>query len=211
MKKKRLIIIGLICVFCILAAIFLRVSVFSVTNPKPWKVGAVSIPEAQITISLFFGSKQTAIIEPYNGVYRILEIEQSYKPTEYYDIPSLITDDRCKLEVYWYPTNNLIRFKDTALAQFSQEFRNEDILDLNQKIMFAVIHRNGGTQTAKLSVPRQELDFPQSPNEERVAHDYETIGQGFSETIMIGREETKSIDAPWTKEMGTFIGVLGDK
>jgi hypothetical protein len=163
-KRKGFLQLGIISALFIIFATFFRSCIYSVVNPPNWKVATISIPEKQITISLYFGSRQEAFIQPNDGVYRILAVSQQDKPTKYYDISSLITLEGCRTEIYWYPTNNLVRFKDTELT-FAKEFRSECLLDLNQSLMFAVVRGNGVTHTAKLSFPRDEMNFPQSHNE----------------------------------------------
>jgi hypothetical protein len=217
-KQKRLIFLGVLGSLGLLFAGALRSYILSVTNPKPWKIGSVSVPDSQLTISLWAGSKQEALIQPYDGVYRILEISQRDKPPAYYDIPSTITSDGCRMEVFWYPTNRFIRFKDTKFAEFSREFRSECLLDLNENVMFAVIRLHGVTHVAKLSEARADLVFPKTHNEERVPHLY---GVGTSteksnlseavtvtETITIGEQEAKPIDAQWTSDSGVLVGVI---
>ena len=215
MKRKRLIRLSIVGVACLLMGACARSCIRATLPSKPWKVGEVSIREKQMAISLYFGSRQEAIIQPYDGVYRILEVSQSGKPPAYYDIPSLITMDRCRMEVFWYPTNNLVRFKDTALDSFASEFRSECLLDLNQNTLFAVIRGNGVTHIAKLSRPRDDLTCPQSHNDERIAYSYagavSELSLTSSVTVMIGTQVSKPIDAPWTLTSGTLIGIIEPK
>jgi len=148
-------------------------------------------------------------IEPYDGTFRIVEISQHAKPTMYYDIPSLIARDGCRLEVYWYPTNNLIRLKDTALVEPGQEKRSECLLDLDQNIMFAVLRGNGITHIARLSIPMRELSIPQC-DDWSMACDYQgsLSNLGRNPLVMIGGRESKFVDAPWTLSPGMLIGVI---
>ena len=212
MNKNRLVLLGLTGGVCLFIGACARSCIVSFANPPHWKVGSVSIPEKQTTISLHLGSMQIALIQPYDGVYRILEVSQRDQPAMYFDIPSLITMDKCRMEVFWYPTNNVVRFKDTELDGFAREFRSECVLDLNQKIMFAVIRGKGVTHIAKLSVPRDRLAFPQFYNDERVAHSYSgevsSLSPTSSETVSIGRQISRPIDAPWTKNPGVPVGVI---
>ena len=215
MNRKRLIRFSIVGVLCLLVGSCARSCIRSILPAKPWKIGAVSIPDKQMTISLYFGSMQEAIIQPYDGVYRILEVSQAGRPNVYYDMPSLITMDRCRVEVFWYPTDNLVRFKDTELDGFAREFRSECLLDLNQNILFAVIRGTSVTHIAKLSRPMDELICPQSHNDERVAHSYTgsalSLSPTSSETVMIGRQKSRPIDAPWTTNPGVLIGVIAPK
>jgi hypothetical protein len=214
-NKKRLIVLSLLGGFCVLLAVGLRSCILSIVNPEPWKVGTVAIPDGGVSITLWAGSMQEALIQPYDGVYRIVEISQRDKPPMYYDIPSTITEDVCRMEVFWYPTNNVIRFKDTKFAAFAQEFRAECLLDLNANEMYAVIRGQGVTHIAILSKPRNELSFPHSHNEERVAHSYSgqasDLNAGSSETVMIGTEESRPSNAPWTLSPGVLIGIIEPK
>jgi len=214
-NKKKLILLGVIGAIAVLIGACARSCILSFVNPGYAKVGTVSIPDAQMTISLYFGSMQEALIQPYDGVYRILEVSQRDKPAMYYDIPSLITMDRCRMEVYWYPTNNLIRFRDTELDAFARECRSECLLDLNQNIMFAVLRGNGVTHIARLSTPRDILAFPQSHNDERIAHfysgDVSSLSSNSSATFMIGTQQSRPIYAPWTTNPGVLVGVLTPK
>src|SRR5437763_106717 len=125
MKCKRLIVFSVTGGLCLLTGLAVR-SCFA--PPKPWKVGSVVVRDRQITITLWAGSKQEAIIQPYDGVYRILEIRMPDQSPAFFDLPDTITADGSRMEVYWYATNNVIRFKDTAFATFAREFRSECLL-----------------------------------------------------------------------------------
>jgi hypothetical protein len=213
-KKKRLLLVGVVGGFCVLAAGGLRSCILSVVSPKPWKLGGVFISEKQMTITLWAGSRQEAFIQPYDGVHRILEVSQRDMPTKYYDLPSTITEEGCQMEVFWYPTSNLVRLKDRGFG-FAREFRSECLLDLNQHVMFAVLRGSGVTHIAQLSIPRDDLAFPESHVEERVASSYvgkvSNLSPTSSETVTIGRHNSQPVMAAWTTNSGVLIGVIPDK
>src|SRR6266516_5709839 len=111
-RQKRIVQIGILGCTFIVVAIGLRSCILLVVSPKPWRVGAVFISERQMTLTLWAGSMQEAFIQPYDGVYRILEVSQADMPSKYYDMLSAFTGDQCSMEIYWYPSNNLVRLKD---------------------------------------------------------------------------------------------------
>ncbi|MCX6922372.1 MAG: hypothetical protein NT154_04025, partial [Verrucomicrobia bacterium] len=120
----------------------------------------MSIPEIQMTISLFCKSRPRAgMIAPYEGEYRIIEIAQRDKPPLYYDLPDTIPADTCRFEVFWYPTNSLIRFRDSGLA-FDAQFRSETILDLDKRILYSVVRHKDRMYMAKRSTAMSALAFP---------------------------------------------------
>ena len=69
-KRQRIVLIVIVGGALIWMAIGLRSCIFSMVNPRPWKVGEVVIPDKQMTISLWAGSMQEAFIQPYDGAYR---------------------------------------------------------------------------------------------------------------------------------------------
>ena len=212
--RNRIVQIVILGGIFILMAIGLRSCILSVVSPKPWRIGAVLISEKQMTLTLWVGSMQEAFIQPYDGVYRILEVSQADMPSRYYDMPSAFTGDQCSMEIYWYPSNNLVRLKDLGFAD-SAGFRSECLLDLNERVMLAVIRGSGVTHIAQLSKSKDELDFPQSHNEERVAHSYSgkvsDLSPSSTATVMIGTQESRPIYAAWTTNSGVLIGVIADK
>ena len=135
---------------------------------KPTKLGMVSIPERQMTISLFCKSRpRSALIAPYEGEYRILEVAQRNGPTQYYDLPDTIPADTCHFDVFWYPTNGLVRFQDSGLT-FDPKFRSETILDFERRILYSVVRHQGRVYTAKLSTAMPTLSFPNDGEKSRV-------------------------------------------
>lgn len=208
-NRKKIILAGVLC--AIAAGVIFIWYQSDYDHIKPSKLGTVSIPNAQMTVSLFSKSKPRAMIAPYDGENRILEVLQRDKPPLYFDLPGTIPDDRCRMEIYWYSTNNLVRTKDTRLT-FAQEFRSECLADLNEGILYSVIRAGDRTYIAKLSVATHLLNFPKSTENERVPHIYggsvSALANDPSELISIGEEEAKLADATWTKSPGTPAGVI---
>jgi hypothetical protein len=207
-KRKRLITISVMGAFLIFVAFEFRSCLLSVVDPKPGKGGTVSVPDGQITLSLYFGSMQHALIEPYNGVYRMLEVSRSGAPAAYYDLPSLGTTDRCRLEFYWYPTNDLIRLQDTEIEGHVREC----LLDLDRHVLFGVIRRNGATLVAKLSTALSELSVPAYGG--RIDESFTTVsdsGRERSVTFWLGKEQFEFTHAGWTGSTGVLIGIIEPK
>jgi hypothetical protein len=162
MSKKKIILITIPCLFAALLARSCFVS------DRPSKLGTVSIPERQVTISLFCKSRPRAsVISPYEGEYRIIEVAEGGKQPLYYDLPNTLPADTCDFRVFWYPTNNLLRFHDSGFS-WGTQFRSECLLDLGKQILFALVRENGRVYLAKLSLPRDKLSFPQANEKSRV-------------------------------------------
>ena len=177
---------------------------------QPSALGTVTIPKKQITISLLSKSRPQPGICPYEGEYRILEVSQRDKPTVYYDLTDTIPADQCRMEIFWYPTNNLIRLRDAALEPFAREFRSESILNLNENILYCAIRQgNQISHLAKLSVATNILAFPKSTEPSRSPHSYGGSVSDPNQTITIGEEEAKPINASWTNDSGILVGVIG--
>jgi hypothetical protein len=211
MKRKKVVLAGVLCILAGGAVFSCYHSDYD--HIKPSKLGTVTIPEAQMTVSLLCKSAPRAsMITPYEGEYRILEVVQRNKSPLYVDLPGTIPGDRCRMEIYWYSTNNLLRIKDTQLT-FAQEFRSECLLDLGKEVLYSVIRAGDRTYMAKLSVATHELNFPKSTEKERVPHSYggsvSALAKDPSEIISIGEQEAKLIDASWTKSPGILVGVIG--
>ena len=167
MRKKTLLLIAVPCGFVALLVWMCYPSDYD--HLKPTRMGTVSIPEIQLTISLFCKSRPRAgMIAPYEGEYRILEIAQRDKPPLYYDLPDTIPADTCHFEVFWHSTNSLIRFRDSGLT-FDAQFRSESILDLDKRILYSVVRHKDRVYMAKRSTPMSALAFPKRDEKSRVA------------------------------------------
>jgi hypothetical protein len=200
LSRKKLIAVSF---FCVLAGLLLRSCIFSdYEKIKPTKLETVEIPERQIKISLFCKPQpRMGAIAPYAGEYRMVEVTQSGKPAIYFDLPATLPAETLHFEVYWYPTNNIVRFKDSGFTSASA-FRSETILDLNKQILFCAIKPGGGriTHLAKFSRAMQQLSFPEEIGDSRVAHTFGETG--------VGNEQAEPTDAPWTSNDGVPIGVI---
>jgi hypothetical protein len=184
---------------------------------KPSKLGTVSIPERQMTISLFCKSRpRAALIAPYEGEYRILEVAQRGESAQYYDLPDTIPADTCHLEVFWYPTTNLLRFHDSGLT-FDPEFRAETILDLEKHILNSVVRHQGRVYIAKLSSAKPALAFPRHGEKSRVSSSggvstsTSTANPEPVTEITVGEEVAKPVDDAWTKDNGTLAGTIAPR
>jgi hypothetical protein len=184
-------------------------------SSKPWRIGSVQVPAMGVATTLYFGSMREVGCQPYDGVYRMLEVAQTGAATVFYDLPELINTDDCRIEVYAYPSDNLLRFKDTGLSNFARDFRSECLLDITQKTMFTVIRGNGVTHIAKLSEAMTCLTNPLVHDKDRVAHSYggdpAELSPTSSATVIIGNETTVVSHAMWTTNAGIFVGVLAPK
>ena len=180
---------------------------------KPTKLGTVNIPERQMAISLFCKSRPpAALIAPYDGEFLMLEVIQRDGPAQYYDLPGKIPTETCHFDVFWYPTNRLVRFYDSAA--FNQKFQAETILDLEKGILCSVVRHQGRVFMAKLSTAMPTLSFPRRGEESRVANS-SSIGTSSSTSnpdpvteIFVGDEVAKPVDQAWTKETGTLAGTI---
>lgn len=217
-KKKRLILLSSVGLVGIFLAVHIRGCIVSTMNPQPWILGAVTVPDKKITVTLWAGSRQirhlAALIQPFEGVNRIMQVAQHDQPTMYFDLVATLPGEGCEMEVYWYPTNNYLRFMDKGFKG-SPELRSECLLDLNKKLMFAVVRHNSDTYVAKLSASRSDLLMPQSRYDERAPH---TFGGGFSQdgqsvtsTVTIGDEDAVLTHDSWAKESGTFVGLISPR
>ena len=184
---------------------------------KPTRMGNVSIPERQMTISLFCKSRPRAgIIAPYEGEYRILEIAQRDKPPLYYNLPDTIPGDTCHFEVFWHPTNGLIRFRDSGLT-FDAPFRSEAMLDLDKRILYSVVRHQNRVYMAKRSTAMSALAFPNGDENSRVASSSgisTSTSSGSPDPVVqitVGDEDALPVDAAWTKETGALVGTIAPK
>ncbi len=212
MRKKTLILIAFPCALVALLVWMCYPSDYD--HLKPTRLGKVDIPDRQMTISLFCKSRPRAgMIAPYEGEYRILEIAQRDKPPLYYDLPDTIPGDTCHFEVFWYPTNGLVRFKDSGGA-FNV---SETILDLDKRILFAVIRHQDRVYMAKLSAPMTALSFPKRGEKSRVSG---SSGMSTSTStanpnpvveITVGDEVARPVDRSWTKDSGSLVGTIAPK
>lgn len=180
---------------------------------KPTRLGMVNIPDRQITVSLFCKSQPRAgLIAPYEGEYRILEVAKRAEPPQHYDLPNTIPADTCHFDVFWYPTNGLVRFQDSGLT-FDPKFRSETILDLEKRILYSVVRHQGRVYTAKLSTAMPTLAFPRLGEKSRVPSSSSVIGPSSNDPaqkieIMIGDEVAKIVDDSWTRETGVVVGTI---
>jgi hypothetical protein len=208
----------LVAVGCALVALLIWMCYPSdYDHSKPTTLGTVSIPEIQMTISLFCKSRPRAgMIAPYEGEYRILEIAQRDKPPLYYDLPDTIPADTCHFEVFWYPANRLIRFRDSGLT-FDAQFRSETILDLDKRMLYSVVRHKDRVYMAKRSAPMSALAFPKRDEKSRVASSSSISTSIYSGSpdpavqITVGDEDALPVDALWTKEAGTLVGTIAPK
>jgi len=215
MRKKTLILIAVPCALVALLVWMCYPSDYD--HLKPTRLGTVSIPDLQMTISLFCKSRpRTGMIAPYEGEYRILEIAQRDKPPLYYDLPDTIPADTCHLEVFWYPTNGLVRFLDSGLT-FDAQFRSETILDLDKRTLFSVIRHQDRVYMAKLSEPMTALSFPKRGEKSRVSSSSgiststSTANPNPVVEITVGDEVARPVDGSWTKDSGSLVGTIAPK
>jgi hypothetical protein len=215
MRKKTLL---LIAVLCALVALLIGLCYPSdYDDLRPTRMGTVSIPEIQMTISLFSKPRPRAgMIAPYEGEYRILEIAQRDKPPLYYALPGTIPADMCHFEVFWYPRNNLIRFRDSGFT-FDAQFRSEAILDLDKRILYSVVRHKDRVYMAKRSTPMSALAFPKRDEKSRVASSSSistSTSSGSPDPVVqitVGDEDALPVDASWTKETGALVGTIAPK
>ena len=215
MRKKTFLLMGV--PFGLVALLVWMCHPSDYDHQEPTRMGTVSIPEIQMTISLFCKSRPRAgTIAPYEGEYLILEIAQLDKPPLYYDLPDTIPADTCHFEVFWYPTNNLIRFRDSGLT-FDAQFRSEAILDLDKRILHSVVRHKGRVYMAKRSTPMTSLAFPKRDEKSRGASSSSISTSTSSASpdpvvrITIGDEDALPVDASWTEETGTPVGTIAPK
>ncbi|MFO1515196.1 MAG: hypothetical protein U1F83_20240 [Verrucomicrobiota bacterium] len=215
MRKKRLL---LIAVPSALAALLVWICYpTDYDHLKPTRLGTVSIPDLQIAVSLHCKSQPRAgVIAPYEGEYRILEIAERGKPSLYYDLPDTIPADTCHFEVFWYPTNRLMRFHDSGLT-FDSQFRSESILNLEKRTLYSVVRHQDGVYLAKLSTAKSELNFPKRGEKSRVSGASSIATSTSTDqpdpvvVITIGREVAEPVDAAWTKVSGLHAGTIAPK
>ena len=162
-----------------------------------------------MTISLFCKSRPTAsFISPHEGEYRMIEIIDGHNPPLYFDLPDTLPAETCDFRVYWHPSNNLVRFKDEGF-HWEADLRSESILDLKKQILFTVVCEHGRVYLATLSMPMDELTFPEEGEESRVPSSNQTSSSMDGDrSIVIGGEVAHPVDSGWTKEIGAFIGAI---
>jgi hypothetical protein len=215
MRKKTLFLIVFTCALVALLVWMCYPSDYD--HLKPTQLGTVSIPEKQMTISLFCKSRPRAsFITPYEGEHRILEVAQRGKPPLYYDLPDTIPADTCHFEVFWHPTNSLVRFHDSGLT-FDAQFRSESILDLEERTLYSVVRHKDRVYMAKMSAAISTFAFPKRDEKSRVASS-SSISTSTSSAnpdpvvvITIGDEVAQPVDAAWTKETGVLVGTIAPR
>lgn len=167
-----------------------------------------------MTISLFCKSRPKAsLITPYEREHRMLEIAQRDKPPLYYNLSDTIPMDTCRFEVFWYPTNSLVRFHDSGLTYDAQS-RSETILDLENRTLYSVVRHQNRVYMGKLSAAMPTLTFPKRDEKSRVASSYGISTSTSSANpnpvieVTIGDEIAQPVDASWTKETGVLVGTI---
>lgn len=215
MRKKTLLLVAAPCVLTALLVWMCYPSDYD--HMKPTRIGAVSIPEIQMTISLFCKSRPRAgMIAPYEGEDPILEVAQRDKQPLYYDLPDTIPSDTSHFDVFWYPTNNLIRFRDSGLT-FDAQFRSEAILDSDKRILYSVVRHKDRVYMAKRSAPMSALAFPKRDEKSRSASSGSistSTSSGSPDPVIhiaVGDEDALPVDATWTKETGALVGTIAPK
>ncbi len=211
MKKKTLLWIAIPSVLVVLIARDCY------RSSKPSKLGTVSIPELRMTISLFCKSRPRAgIIAPYEGEYRILEVIQRGQPMRYYDLPDTLPAEQCHLEVFWYPTNHLVRFEDLLLG-FGAQGRSETVLDLEKHILYSLVRYHDRTYRAKLSLPLPSLCFPKADEKSRAntpwgfATSTSSDNPNPVDTVFFGNDILEATEESWAKDTGNLVGVIAPK
>ncbi|MEO7675237.1 MAG: hypothetical protein ABIV39_00555 [Verrucomicrobiota bacterium] len=169
----------------------------------------------QIAVSLYCKSQPRAgVIAPYEGEYWMLEIAELGKPPLFYDLPDTIPADTCHFEVFWYPTNRLLRFHDSGLT-FGAQFRSESVLNLEKRTLYSVVRHKDGVYLAKLSAALSKLIFPKRGEKSRVLSTSSiATSTGHPDpvvVIMIGNEVAEPVDASWTKDGGLLVGTIAPK
>ena len=179
---------------------------------KPSLLGHVTTADRGVTVSLYCKPIPRAFIQPYEEEYRIVEVLQPGQPATYFTLGSTIPGDACRMEVYWYPTNKLIRLYDTQLA-FAPEFRAESIINLGEGILYCAIRQSDRiTHLATVSVATLSLVFPKRTEKDPGPNTYtgriSPPGQPPSQNFTIGDEDATPFAAPWASDPGTLVGVI---
>jgi len=213
-KKIVFIVVG---VFVLVALVILVCYHSDYFHLKPIKLGTVKIAEKQLAISLFCKPRFRA---PHDGAkYRILEVAQLDEPPQYYDLPDAFPQDKCHFDVYWYPTNSLVRFLDSGFGSVPDDpkFRSETILDFEKRTLFIVVRHQNRVYTAKLSSPERTLTFPADgkrppiPSSYGISTSTANVGPEPVVKITIANEVADPVDDSWTKDLGIFVGTIAPK
>jgi hypothetical protein len=212
MRNKRLLLIAVPCAFVVLLVWMCYPTDYE--SLKPTRLGTVSIPDTEIAVSLYCKSlPRASMITPYEGEYRMLEITERGKPPLYYDLPDTIPDDTCHFEVFWYPTNRLVRFHDSGLT-FDAKFRSESILNLEKSTLYHVIRHKDGLYVGKLSAAMSDLRFPKRGEKSRVSGSSSIATLTSTDhpepvdVITIGGEEAERVNDSWIKDSGLHVGTI---
>ena len=128
------------------------------SRTPPIAVGTLVCPAGGPTLTVFRKPLPRAIC--YEGSYRVLAVAGHDDGTSFYSLPATAPDDRTRLAVYWYPSNQWVRMRDTALQAAPAR---ECLLDLTARTM-VVLRRAGSNRVDAVpcATAAPELHFPRA-------------------------------------------------